>query len=383
LQTNILIFNQTPDSFLEKDFPFSETTQPPETIMIAKVTLKDIAKDTGLSISTVSRALSQTGKISKENERKVFDSAHRLNYPLSNIHTPVELRKSINIALVTWHYTGEFFASLFEGFDQSTEGTKATMTLTSVSHASSPISHIISVLNNKHYDAAVIFLPDFKAADYMQLLKSVPENFPLVSIAPIANPVMDTITFDNYRGGYIVANHFEERGYKNLGIIQGPIKQSEAMLRKSGFIDYIQASENLKLTWLYNGDYSFSEGKKAYEDFRQLSNKPDAIFCSNDGMTLGFMHSAIRDGVHIPDDVAVAGFDDLPTCELYTPTITSVHTPYNLLGKKSLEHIFNRLEERADRQHTGYMSLVPVSLSIRESSTELANVFQNYYPNPA
>ena len=349
--------------------------------MIEKVTLKDIARDTGLSISTVSRALSQTGKISKDNERKIFESAHRLNYPLTNIHTPIELKKNINIALVTRHFTGEFYSSLFEGLDQSTEGTKATMSLTSVSHTSSPIPLIISELNKKHYDAAVIFLPDFKAVDYMELLEYVSGNFPLVSIAPIANPVMDTITFDNYRGGHLVANHFEERGYKNLGIIQGPLKQSEAMLRKSGFVDYIQASDSMNLTWQYNGDYSFQKGNEAYEDFMKLNKKPDAIFCSNDGMTLGFMHSAIRNGIHIPEDVAVAGFDDLPTCKLYTPTITSVHTPYTMLGKKTLELIFSRLEEKTDRKHIGYTSLVPVSLSVRESSTELANVFKKYYPN--
>ncbi len=346
-----------------------------------KVTLKDIAEDTGLSISTVSRALSKTGKISKENEKKVFESAHRLNYPLTNIHTPIELRKSINIALVTRHYTGEFYASLFEGFDQSTVGTKATMNLTSVSHATSPTKQIISDLKNSPFDAAVIFLPELSAADYMELINFVPGNFPIVSIAPIANPVMDTVTFDHYRGGYLVANHFEERGYKNLGIIQGPMKQSEAMLRKSGFLDYINASDDLNLTWQYTGDYSFLKGKEAYEDYKKAKQKPDAIFCSNDGMTLGFMHSAIRDGVHIPNDVAVAGFDDLPTCELYTPTITSVHTPYDLLGKKTLELIFNRFAENNERHHIGYTSLVPVSLSVRESSTELSNVFRNYYPN--
>jgi len=349
--------------------------------MITKVTLKDIARDTGLSISTVSRALSQTGKISKENERKVFESAHRLNYPLTKTHTPIELRSTIHVALVTWHFTGEFFASLFEGFDRSAEGTKATMNLTSVSHASSPIDYVISELTNKHYDAAVIFLPDFNAEDYIQLLQGLPDNFPLVSIAPIANAVLDTVTFDNYRGGHIVAKHFEEQGYKNLGIIQGPIQQSEAMLRKNGFADYIQASENLKLTWQFNGDYSFEKGREAYDDFKMLEQKPDALFCSNDGMTLGFMHNAIRDGVHIPDDVAVAGFDDLPTCKLYTPTITSVHTPFAQLGEKSLELIFNRLEEKTGKNHTGYTSLVPVSLSVRESSTELGNVFQNYYPS--
>ncbi|MCC5912910.1 MAG: LacI family DNA-binding transcriptional regulator [Balneolaceae bacterium] len=351
--------------------------------MVDKVTLKDIAEDTGLSISTVSRALSRSGKISRENEKKVFESAYRLDYPLSNMYTPIELRKNLNIAMITRHYTGEFYASLFEGFDQATKDTKATMHLTSVTHSSSPIPQIVSELKKANYDAGVIFLPDFKATDYLELLKSVSPNFPLVSIAPIANPVMDTVTFDNYRGGHLVASHFEERGYRKLGIIQGPVKQSEAMLRKSGYADYIEASDNMDLIWQFNGDYSFQNGKVAYEDFKQLADKPDAIFCSNDGMTLGFMHSAIRDGVHIPEDVAVVGFDDLPTCELYTPTITSVHTPYTMLGKKTLELIFTRLKEKTDSPHTGYTSLVPVSLSVRESSTELNNVFRDYYPNHA
>jgi DNA-binding LacI/PurR family transcriptional regulator len=347
--------------------------------MIEKVTLKDIAQDTGLSISTVSRAISRTGKISKENEKKVFESAYRLNYPLTNAHTPLEHRDRINIALVTRHYTGEFYASLYEGFDQSTKDMKALVSLISVSFSSAPVIRILSELKRNKYDAAVLFLPDLKAANYQELLNDVSDDFPIVSIAPIANPVMDTVTFDNYRGGYLVAKHFEERGFHNVGIIQGPAKQSEAMLRKNGFTDYIESSDHLTLTWQYNGDFSFQKGKEAYDEFSKLEQKPDAVFCSNDSMTLGFMHSALRDGVHIPQDVAVAGFDDLPTCSLYTPTITSVHTPYELLGKKTLELIFNRLEKRTDIHHIGYTSLVPVSLNIRESSTELANKYQNYY----
>jgi len=346
--------------------------------MIKKVTLKDIAEDSGLSISTVSRALTRSGKISKENEKKVFESAYRLNYPLNSVNTPIELRKSIDIALVTKHYTGEFFASLFEGFDESTKGTNATVSLISVSHRPSSPDQIVSQFKS-HFDAAVVFLPDYTAAEYMAMLESVPAEFPIVSIAPIINPVMDTVTFDNYRGGYLVADHFHARGYKKLGIIQGPQSKSEAMLRKSGFMDFIQASSELKLVWEFSGDYSFKKGKEAYENYKRSENKPDAIFCSNDGMTLGFMHSAIRDGVHIPDEVALAGFDDLPTCQLYTPTITSVHTSYELLGKKAIEIVLDRLEGKKSTGHSGYMGLIPVSLSVRESSTQLTDKFQNHF----
>ncbi len=338
-----------------------------------KVTLKDIAEDSGLSVSTVSRALARSGKISSENEKKVFESAQRLNYPLSVIDTPWELRNSVNIALVTFLYTGEFFSSLFHGFDVATRETNANIRLLSVGNTELSPVEVIAGLKKSNFDAAVIFLPDFTEKDYHELLKAVPDSFPLVSAAPIVSPVLDTVTFDHYRGGFIVASHLKEQGYKKVGVIQGPFSKSEAMLRKNGFVDFIAESDTLSLVWEFKGDYSLDAGIQAYENFKHAGNKPEAIFCSNDDVAIGFMHSAVRDGLVIPDDVAVAGFDDLPKCEYYTPTITSVHTPYDLLGEKVIQLIRDRLKEENRNRHTGYTSLVPVSLNVRESTTRVRN----------
>jgi DNA-binding LacI/PurR family transcriptional regulator len=346
---------------------------------IKKVTLHDIATDTGFSVSTVSRALSRAGKISKDKEKKIFESAYRLKYPMPVESTPIELRSSINIALITKHYTGEFFSSLFDGFDQSVTSDRVRINLLSVSYANDAAEKLACYLEKSPYDAAIVFLPDYKASDYIALMNSLPQDFPLVSIAPIASPVLDTITFDNYRGGYLAAQHLEECGYRKVGIVQGSSAKSEAMLRKNGFIDYIQVSDSMELVWEYNGDYSFYQGQLAYESYKNSEIRPEAIFCSNDGMTIGFVHSAIRDGLSIPKELAVIGFDDLPICDLYTPTITSVHTPYNLLGKKTLEILMGKLQNRSSAGNSGYTSLVPVSLSVRESSMALSEVYPNHY----
>jgi DNA-binding LacI/PurR family transcriptional regulator len=341
-----------------------------------KVTLQDISNDTGLSVSTVSRALARTGNISKENELRVFESAHRLNYPIQSQQTPIELRDQLNIALVTNHYSGEFFASLFEGFDDSARALNIRINLISLSHTNTQPEELLHELKKARLDGAVIFLPDYKEADYQAILHHITPDFPIVSIAPIASPILDTVTFDNYRGGHLVASHFEEQGFRKLGVIHGPNNRSEALLRKNGFIDYIRASSQLELVWEFDGDYSLQRGKDAYEAYRQLNCKPEAIFCSNDETTIGFLYNAIRDGVKIPDDVAVAGFDDLSTCGTYTPTITSVHTPYALLGKKALEIVLDRLRNPHHSPHSGYTNLVPVSLSVRESSTETCYALQ-------
>ena len=336
----------------------------------SKVTLKDIAKDTGFSISTVSRAISGNKKISSDTERVIFRSAHKLNYPIQTVNTPVELRENMFIALVTKFHTGEFYSSFYNGLDNATEGTKTNIALLSVSNSSTDNITLINGLQKSNFDAAILFLPDFSQDDYKEVINTIDPGFPMVSVATIMHPIMDTITFDTYRGGYLVAEHFHAMGYKKLGIIHGPQNKSEAMLRKNGFTDFISLKEDLQLVWQHDGDFENRSGAEAYDNYKIADTKPEAVFCSNDSMAVGFMQNALRDGLRIPDDVAVAGYDDLPICEYHSPSITSVHTPFELLGEKAIKYLMDSLNNDAGTaDHTGYVSLVPVTLKTRESTT--------------
>lgn len=335
-----------------------------------KITLKDISEDTGLSISTVSRALARKGKISSKNEKKVFESAHRLNYPLNNITTPVSLRENIFVALVTRIHPGEFFAAFYEGFDLASKGTNFNFGLFNVTNKEKSDIDFIASLHQNHFDAAVIFLPTFTEKDYRKLINNIGDEFPMISAAPLPTAVMDTVAFDNYRGGHLVAKHFHEQGYKKIGIIQGPITKIEAQLRRNGLTDYCETN-GLEVVWDYGTIYDLQEGQAAYQHYKHSSEKPEAIFTSNDALAVGFMQQAILDGLKIPDDVAIASYDDLPICNYHNPTITSVHTDYETLAKNILEMLAERLQNENGTPHTGYTKLVPVSLKVRESSTEL------------
>lgn len=336
----------------------------------SKVTLKDIAEDTGFSISTVSRAISGNSKISTETEHIIYESAQRLNYPIKSTTPPVALRKNIFIALVTKFHTGEFYSSFYNGFDNATNGTNTNIALLSISNIDTDKFTLVNELQKTNFDGAILFLPDFKQDDYKKLITHTDPNFPIVSVANITNPVMDTITFDAYRGGYLVAEHFYKLGYKNVGIIHGPLDKPEAMLRKNGFSDFISLNDGIELMWNYDGNFENSSGIEGYNSYKQAYHKPDAIFCTNDSMTVGFIQNAQNDGVRIPEDIAIASYDDLPICEYHNPSITSVHTPFKMLGKKAIQYIMDRLKNGNDSaQHTGSISLVPVYLNVRESTT--------------
>ena len=333
-----------------------------------KATLKDIANQTGLSISTVSRILRGDSNTSIDNVEQTIHAARKLNYPINSrlLNQQYDYKSSLQVALISSFYPDEFFSAFFFGINNASKAENISMSYHIYGPNDKNLPQLLNNLSHNSIDAAILFIPTLQESDYKEVIKNVPESFPIVSLAPAFNPIIDTITFDSYRGGHLVAKHFYDRGYKELGIITGPHNKNEALFRKNGFTDFINQKEDASLVWQIEGDYTFEFGKKAYQEYAKLENKPRAIFTSNDYMCLGFLEQATRNGLNIPQDVAVAGFDDLPVCEYVHPAITSVHTDYDILGKKT----FKLLNEKISppHEHSGILSVVPVSLSVREST---------------
>lgn len=193
----------------------------------------------------------------------------------------------------------------------------------------------------------------------------------MVSNGVLENQIVDTVSFDNYGAGFLVAGHFEKRKYNTCGIINGPHENLESRLRSHGFKDAILRSETMELVWEFAGDFTFDAGITAFEEFLTLENKPRAIFACNDTMCHAFVKEAQIHDYTFPNDIAIAGFDDLPICTRHRPVISSVHTSYEQLGQTSINHLKIIRENNRDTKpvnNHGLFSLVPVSLKVRESS---------------
>ena len=331
-----------------------------------KVTLKDVSKVTGFSISTISRALRGEGRISENHRHEILAAAHELGYALPTSRRSVPDRKTSFIALITPFDTGEFYAAFFEGFVNAAHEKGVQVSLFSVAHNPKKVESLINNIRNLGYAGAVLFVPDLKEKQYKRILHATPKDFPLISCSNINNPVLDTVTFDAYRGASLVARHFGEQGFTSVGMIEGPQEKPEARFRTNGFRDFVKYQAESNFVWAYQGDYTLQQGIKAYEDFKKLDEKPRAVFAANDSMAIGFMESARADGWNFPDDIALAGYDNLPMCDYHYPRITSVVTNYTLLAHNALDNLLSRLGQ--PDYHQGIVSLVPVSLQVRQSS---------------
>lgn len=256
-----------------------------------KITLKDIAEDTGYSISTVSRVLNGSDKISNKASRRICQSAQRLNYPISTVKNGSYSGNALKrICVATEFRMGEFYSSLFFGLDRAALKSQVQLSLSSLPQPFSQALKMIQRLVEDHYyEGLIIYAPKFQREHYHKLFNALPKNFPLVSNALIENPVIPTVTFDGYSGGYLAAEHLYEQGYKHCGVVKGPLEKPEARYRFNGFRDYITQTADMTIDWTYSGNFRFNSGKEAFKAFHRTENKPRALFASNDNMAHAFL----------------------------------------------------------------------------------------------
>ena len=326
-----------------------------------RATLKQVSDDTGLSIATVSRALRRKKRRYSVNEEKIYAAARKLGYPFIG---ESDTSDKTTIALVTEIRQGEFYSSLFHGLHSATRDSKSDIVFVNVDdQLDNPVDFIIKL--SKKYSGICLFLPGLDKDSYTAIKKGV-GTYPIVSLIPGKNLKVDTVSFDSYSGGYMVAKHFEETGYTNMGIINGPNNVMDSSFRKNGFIDHINERSALNLSWSFEGDFSSEAGSKAFLDFKEKGLKKIAIFGCNDHSCFGFMKAATEHGYKIPEDFIIAGFDNLSFCESITPELTSISTNFESLGKQAIRTIENMVSEK--EEIIGQVSMIPVKIVIRKST---------------
>jgi len=331
-----------------------------------KVTLKDISRETGYSISTISRVLSNVGKISASTRDDILQAAEKLNYPVSRISGYENRKKHLNIALITDFHEGEFYASYYCGVERAARAENVRLSLLNVVNPRQQIKKFMTdLLSENYYNGAIIFIPELVRKDYEELMKVVPDNFPIVSNALIENPLLSTITFDGYSGGHQAASHFYNLGFRDVGIIKGPGRKAESRFRFNGFNDFISGRPDMNLVWEHEGNFEFESGVQSFYALMESGKKPEAVFVSNDLMATAFINTALANNVKIPDDMAVLGFDDLLMCRNNMPSISSIRTDFQQLGNTSIRTLKNRFSK--DGHQHGILSLIPVTIIERDS----------------
>lgn len=339
-------------------------------------TLRDVAREVGMSVATVSRVVNAKTVVSDETRERVLAAIERLAYvPHSAARSLITSRTStIGVLLPDVH--GEFFSELIRGIDIAARRAGFHV-LVSGSHSN--LAETEAVLRALHgrVDGLLLMTPGIGADS---LRRNLPRRVPVVLINSVGS-VFDSIRVDNRGGARALVEHLYGLGHRRIAFVRGPASNEEAAERLLGYREAL-AAHRLPLDPALElaGDFDEDSGYLAGVRLATFAPRPDAIFAANDSMAIGCLSALRERGLRVPEDVALAGFDDIPIARYLTPALTSVRVSIAELGGRAMERLLNAIERGAEgpRRHEVMATQLVVRASCgAASATRLVGVGQN------
>ncbi len=338
--------------------------------MTKRVTIKDVAKYAGTSYQTVSRVINDKPDVSLETRRRVQAAIEALNYRPSMAATSRANPKThiMAVAISPYNeyllYEGDpHLLRLIHGVDNALAVRNYSLLLSTI-HFTNDETIESRLLSRQLADGVIIRLSMYDHGQVATLLSE--KGYPVVVIGYSQNPDIPAIRSDDENGGYTQTQHLLALGHRRIGMISGPDEDPATAMRKQGH-ERAMASSGLdgRVTARVVGDYTVESGFRAAE--KLLAVEPDltAIVAFSDRMAIGAMHWLNEHGYHIPEDLSIVGYDDIPTAKRQATPLTTIRIPSMDEGQRAVQVLFDLIENR--RLYSTKV-ILPVQLITRSST---------------
>jgi LacI family transcriptional regulator len=322
------------------------------------VTIKDVAREAGVSVATVSRVWNEAAFVSPDTRQRVAEVAARLGYSPHGAARSLITRTTHAIGVLLPDLYGEFFSEIIRGIDHTAQDSGYHILVSSSHDSKDEIDAALRSMRGR-VDGMVIMSPDLEA---QQTLHSLQGSFPVVLLNGGAeSKAFDTITIDNHEGATAMVRHLVARGHKRIAMIGGPQRNYDAAERLRGYESALSESAIARdASLVVQGDFSELSGHRAVQRLLALDPRPTAIFAANDSMAIGALSALREHGLRVPEDMAVAGFDDIPLARYMNPPLSTVHVDISLLGERAAALLLSTLQQgpRARQQQQLSTTLV-------------------------
>jgi LacI family transcriptional regulator len=323
------------------------------------VTIRDVAREAQVSVASASRALNNTGNVTAATRERVLGAARSLRYVPHSGARSLSTRRTQTIGVVLPDLYGEFFSEVIRGVDEAARA-RGLHLLVSNSHGDADEAASAIRAMRGRVDGLLLMSPHVDAS---VLADNLSDDLPLVLMnTRIEGRTHPAFLIDNYAGAYAVTRHLVEGGAGRVAHIAGALGNFEAEERRRGYLDALQGSAPL----VVQGDFSEESGHAAGLRLATMEKRPDAVFAANDMMAVGCMAAVEAAGLRVPQDIALAGFDDIPIARLIKPALTTARVRISDLGRRALERLAGVIE------HPDGVDLSPEiarpELVVRESS---------------
>ncbi len=327
------------------------------------VTIKDVARSANVSVATVSRVLNNSNLVSEDTKKQVQRAIRALKYLPNNLGRSLSIKRTEAIGLILPDLFGEFFSELIRGVDQTAQLHKYHLLVSSSHDDRKEIEAALQMIRGR-VDGLIIMSAYI---DFHTINKNLPKSLPIVLLnCRVDDTSFDSLNINNYDGAYRMVSHLISHGHKKISIIKGPKNNHDAEERLRGYRQALKdgnAEYDSKLELL--GDFSEASGYDAVKTMFKKNLRPTAIFAANDSMGVGALSAIQEAGIDVPEEIALAGFDDIPIVQFVKPSLSSVRVNINNLGALAVYRLMQAILEK--NKFIKQKILVPVEVIPRES----------------
>ena len=327
------------------------------------VTIKDVAREANVSVATVSRVLNDSGPVSEDTRRLIREVAGRMRYVPHNGARSLITSKTETLGVLLPDLYGEFFSEVIRGMDNTAQRHGFHLLISRSYADKDEIDTAMRAMRGR-VDGVVVMSPDLDD----ESLLNVPSTIPVVLLCSVAKgSQMDSLTIQNCRGAREMVTHLVDRGHRRIAIIKGSPRNYDATERLRGYRNALRdAGITPEVALEREGNFTEAAGYAAAIELLAMQKRPTAIFAANDAMAIGALSALRESGVRVPEDIAVAGFDDIPLARYMDPPLSSVHVPIWELGAKAVELLLHGITHKND--HARRRERVSTKLVIRRST---------------
>ncbi|WP_168190130.1 LacI family DNA-binding transcriptional regulator [Caloramator sp. E03] len=317
-------------------------------------TIKDVAKRSGVSVATVSRVLNNTAPVNYKTKETIMKAIEELNYKPNIIAQGMRTKKSKTIGITIPDYINPFYYELFKYIEDAAKKEGYHVIVSSTGEDINEDINCIDDLINRNIDGLIIctYRGDKETIKYLlELSKKIPIIF--MDNLQLDKPVNSVYT-DGYKGMKEITKHLISLGHKNIGFVKSIAKYKVANDRFYGYKDaLIEAGIEFRDELVYEGNYHIQSGYEAAKYFfTDKKLNPSAIVSSTDLMAIGAMNYIKTIGLRIPEDVAIAGFDDIYMSRLISPPLTTYRQPIEEIAKEAINLFINKVNHPNAKNRT-------------------------------
>lgn len=332
--------------------------------MLMKVTINDIAKMAGVSISTVSRVINNSKPVKEEVRMRVMEAIKRTNYRSGSIIDDSARTESQLIGVIAPQFSHTVLNDMVAGIGSIARlyGYELLIGLTDGT-AESELDHLKRFGNIQ--SQGIIFVGSILERRHIETIEAA--GIPCIVIGQVSNtPSIPSVHVDNVTASYEAVTHLIHKGHSRIAMIRGT---GDSGIGSDRFKGYKQAMSDAGLpvreNWVIESELSVDDGMNAMQRIAETGDMPSAVFCSTDWMALGAINYLLDHGLRIPEDVAVFGFDGSYLSSIIRPKLSTVEYSASDIGMTATRNLIKMIRGASDiPQHSN----VTHYLAIREST---------------